>query len=254
MPDLSIRSGNVQQVSHGPHGAMVAALPEAMPLAHSIGATAADESVPSFGILGMEHMMLGWDHLLFIAGVVLLAGTIGRAAKLISLFVAGHSLTLIVATLVGWRLDATLVDVTIALSIVFVGVVGLRLRPERWTAIGASIFAFGLVHGLGLSTRLQALGLPEEGLLARVIAFNVGVELGQLLAIASMVAAVELARRARIDTPSVRRGAYGGLVIAGLIAAAVLSFTALSPQPQDSRASQKPAAAARTPSTTDTSR
>ena len=68
--------------------------------------------------LGIEHMLLGWDHLLFITGVVVLSGNLRRAAKLITLFVAVHSLTLLVATLAGWKLDATLVDVVIALSLV----------------------------------------------------------------------------------------------------------------------------------------
>jgi len=75
--------------------------------AHGIHGSAASLSTLEFVPLGIEHMLLGWDYLLFIVGVVLLAGKMGRAAKLISLFVAGHSLTLIVATLVGWQLDAT---------------------------------------------------------------------------------------------------------------------------------------------------
>lgn len=67
---------------------------------------------------GFLHMATGWDHLLFIVGVVLVAGGLGMAAKLISLFVAGHSATLLVATLAGWKLDPTAVDVVIALSVV----------------------------------------------------------------------------------------------------------------------------------------
>ncbi|WP_309235798.1 HupE/UreJ family protein [Amycolatopsis sp. SID8362] len=138
--------------------------------AHGISGSAADKNTLEFIPLGIEHMLLGWDHLLFIAGIVLLAGELRRAAKLISVFVLGHSTTLIAGTLAGWRVDATVVDIVIALSLVFVGVVG-------WFGLG--VFAFGLVHGLGLSTRLQDLGLPEDGLFGRVIAFNVGVEIGQ---------------------------------------------------------------------------
>jgi hydrogenase/urease accessory protein HupE len=74
---------------------------------------------------GFLHMATGWDHLLFILGVVLIAGSVGTAAKLISLFVAGHSITLLIATLAGWQLDPTLVDVVIALSVVYVGVRGI---------------------------------------------------------------------------------------------------------------------------------
>lgn len=192
-------------------------------LAHGLHGSARELTAWEFLPLGIEHMLLGWDHLLFIVGIVLLAGRMGRAAKLISLFVAGHSLTLIVATLAGWRLDATLVDVVIALSVVYVGIQGLRGQPERWTATGAVVLAFGLVHGLGLSTRLQALGLPEDGVLWRVIAFNVGVEIGQLAALTVIVAVGTLVARS-LRRPPVRRLAFGSLAAAGLVAAAVLSL------------------------------
>jgi hydrogenase/urease accessory protein HupE len=128
--------------------------------------------------IGFWHMVGGWDHLLFILGVVLIAGALKPAAKMISLFVLGHSLTLIVATVAGWKLNATVVDVVIALSLVYVGIQGLVGRPDDFRLMGAIVFAFGLVHGLGLSTRLQDLGLPESGVVIRVILFNVGVEVG----------------------------------------------------------------------------
>ncbi len=75
-------------------------------------------------------MVGGWDHLLFIAGVVLLAGQLFRAAKLVSLFVAGHSLTLLIATLAGWRFNPELVDVLIALSLAYIGWRILAGRPS----------------------------------------------------------------------------------------------------------------------------
>src|ERR687893_886488 len=81
--------------------------------------------------LGFWHMVAGWDHLLFITGVVLLAGNVRTAAKLITLFVAGHSLTLLVATLAGWQLNATAVDIVIAASLVFIAIVGLYGQPQR---------------------------------------------------------------------------------------------------------------------------
>lgn len=174
---------------------------------------------------GFLHMATGWDHLLFIAGVVLLAGGLGSAAKLISLFVAGHSLTLLVATLAKSQLDPTLVDVVIALSVVYVGVRGARGRPLDLKIDGPIVFAFGLVHGLGLSTRLQDLGLPEGGLVERVLLFNVGVEIGQLTAIAIIVGLGTLiARRLRAKV-TVQRVASAGLIAAGLIAAVVLGLS-----------------------------
>jgi hydrogenase/urease accessory protein HupE len=174
--------------------------------------------------LGFLHMAAGWDHLLFITGVVLLADTVGRAAKLISLFVLGHSITLLLATIAGWQLNATVVDVVIALSVAYVGVQGVRGRPPNWRVTGAVVFAFGLVHGLGLSTRLQDLGLPDEGVVGRVVLFNVGVELGQLAALSVIVGVGTLLVRRIPRSPAVSRVGFGALIAAGLIAAGVLSL------------------------------
>nr|WP_240948207.1 HupE/UreJ family protein [Planosporangium mesophilum] len=168
-------------------GAIAAAVLLGLPgaaFAHGIGGTS--ETASGFVWLGFKHMLAGWDHLLFVAGVVLLAGKAKRAAKLISLFALGHSITLIVATLAHWRVNATLVDIVIVLSLVFVGVVGWFGRPKDWRWFATAVLGFGLVHGLGLSTRLQDLLRPEDGVLARVIAFNVGVEFGQLMAVVGM--------------------------------------------------------------------
>lgn len=175
--------------------------------------------------LGFGHMVGGWDHLLFITGVVLLAGNWRSAAKLVSLFVAGHSLTLLVATIAGWKLNATLVDVVIALSLVYVGVQGIRGRPDNFRVFGAVVFGFGLVHGLGLSTRLQDLGLPESGVVARVLLFNVGVEVGQLVALGIIVGLGTLLARSLRNREQAVRYTLGAIAVSGLIAAAVMSFT-----------------------------
>src|SRR5215217_6192275 len=174
--------------------------------------------------IGFLHMVGGWDHLLFISGVVLIAGSLRSAAKLISIFVAGHSLTLIVATVAGWKLNATFVDVMIALSLVYVGVQGLMGRPENFRLMGAIVFGFGLIHGLGLSTRLQDLGLPESGVLLRVILFNIGVEIGQLTALAIIVGLGTLAVRALKVPRENAHFAYSGLIVAGILAALVMAF------------------------------
>ncbi len=174
--------------------------------------------------LGFGHMVGGWDHLLFIGGIVLLAGGLKLAAKLVSLFVLGHSLTLLVATLAGWKLNATAVDVVIALGLVYVGVQGIRGRPESVRIFGAIVFAFGLVHGLGLSTRLQDLGLPESGLAERVILFNIGVELVQLAALALIVGLGMLFVRIVPERGQAARAAFAGIALSGLLAAAVMSF------------------------------
>lgn len=174
--------------------------------------------------LGFGHMVGGWDHLLFIGGVVLLAGGLKLAAKLISVFVLGHSLTLLIATLAGWKLNATAVDVVIALSLVYVGVQGIRGRPESLRVFGAIVFAFGLVHGLGLSTRLQDLGLPESGVAERVILFNIGVELGQLAALTVIVGLGMLFARWVRERRQAAKAAFAGIALSGLLAAAIMSF------------------------------
>lgn len=155
--------------------------------AHGIGGGASDASVFGFIELGITHMLTGWDHLAFIAGVLLVAQSFGLSVKLISVFVLGHSTTLIAATLLGWQVNADYVDVVIAGSVAFVGCVGILGRPRSWRWFGVVVAGFGLVHGLGLATRFADLGLPEDGRLLKVIAFNLGIEIGQATAILAMV-------------------------------------------------------------------
>lgn len=199
--------------------------------AHGIGDDALGRSVPDFVPIGIEHMLLGWDHLLFIVAVVVLAQAPRRAVKFVSLFAAGHSLTLLLATVAQWRVDPEFVDVIIALSIAFVGVVGVRGEPYNWRWFGAGVFGFGLVHGLGLSTRFQDLGLPEDGRIPRLIAFNIGIEIGQLLAIALVVLTglllLDIAGRRRFARrPEVLRAVNGVVLVVGLVAAGVLGLAA----------------------------
>lgn len=194
--------------------------------AHGIADEAAERSVLGFVPLGIEHMLLGWDHILFIGGVVLLAGEWRPAAKLITVFVIGHSLTLITATLAGWQVDPTFVDVVILLSVVFVGGYGMVGPPRRRSIFGTIVFLFGLVHGLGLATRFQALGVPEDGMLWRVIAFNIGIEIGQLTAIVGVLAVAATASLlfGRDRGPVLRQGAYAAIFAIGTVAAPLLAY------------------------------
>ena len=194
-----------------------------MLFAHGITGRATDLSTFEYVPLGVEHMLLGWDHLLFVLGIVLLAGQQPRAAKLISLFVLGHSLTLIAGTLFEWRISPAFVDGVIALSVVFVAVLGLRGRPQDWTATAAAIFGFGLVHGLGLSTRLQELGIPDEGLLGKTIAFNIGLEIGQLLAVLVMVGVIRTLAPRIPRWDRVKQGTFAAMAVIGTVGAIVLA-------------------------------
>ncbi|NJP30419.1 HupE/UreJ family protein [Micromonospora thermarum] len=190
--------------------------------AHGVGGSS--DTVGGFVWLGTKHMLAGWDHLLFVGGILLLAGGMRRAAKLISLFALGHSATLFTATVADWHVNPVLVDVVVALSLVFVGVVGLRGRPKDWTWFAAAVLAFGLVHGLGLATRLQEVGPPAGGEIPRVLAFNVGVEIGQLIAVVAMFMLGDVLRH---YIPRLRdvRLSHAALVAAGTVAAAVLAIS-----------------------------
>lgn len=197
----------------------------AVAFAHGLGSQDPDRPVGEYIWLGAEHLLAGWDHLLFILGIVLLAGSLWRATKLISLFVLGHSVTLMLSTTQEWTVSTTMVDIVIALSLVFVAAVwrfsGDRIK-DRW--FGAALLAIGLVHGLGLGTRLLELGVSDDDLAWRILAFNLGVELGQAVAVVAFSGALyALARWA----PAVRRGApepaFVCIAAAGIIGTTVIA-------------------------------
>ncbi len=144
------------------------------------------EVARAYGQLGMEHILGGFDHLLFVIGLLFLVGFNRRLVWTITAFTVAHSLTLALSTL-GWiSLRSPPVEATIALSILLV--TGEALNKEqtlsrRWPALVALIF--GLVHGLGFAGALQQIGLPQSHLLPALLTFNLGVELGQLLVVAA---------------------------------------------------------------------
>jgi HupE / UreJ protein len=136
--------------------------------------------------LGAKHMVTGYDHLLFLAGVIFFLHRFRDVALYVSLFAAGHSLTLLLGVLGGIRVNPFAVDAVIGLSVVYKafenigGFQMLRFQIDtRW-----AVFLFGLVHGFGLSTKLQDLQLSADGLVVNMIGFNVGVEIGQFTALA----------------------------------------------------------------------
>jgi hypothetical protein len=129
--------------------------------------------------------------------------------------------TLIGATLMGWRVNPYVVDAVIAVSVIYKGFDNLdgftRALGIRRPNLLLMVAVFGLVHGLGLSTRVQSLALPEIGLVTRLLAFNVGVELGQIVALVVMAWILALAREDSQDFGSFSRRANGGLVLAGTL-------------------------------------
>ena len=173
-------------------------------------------------VLGATHMLTGYDHLLFIFGVIFFLTGFRDILKYITSFTVGHSITLILATMMNISANYYLVDAAIALSVCYKGFENLdgfrkyfgRSSPNLLLVI----FGFGLVHGFGLSTRLQQLPLAAGGLVTRILSFNIGVELGQILALAVMVAIISGWRR----TKSFNR--FAGLSNKGLIATGMLLF------------------------------
>lgn len=158
-----------------------------------------------FLYLGAKHMVTGYDHLAFLAGVIFLLYRLRDVALYASLFALGHSITLLAAVLLGYRANPYIVDAIIGLSVVYKGFENIggfgalrwRLDPRL------AVFAFGLAHGLGLATKLQELQLSREGLAINLIGFNVGVELGQLAALSVMVLLFTLWRSTRSFRPSI---------------------------------------------------
>jgi hypothetical protein len=152
-----------------------------------------------FMYLGAKHMVTGYDHLAFLAGVIFLLYRLRDVALYASLFALGHTITLLGAVLGGWRADAHLVDAVIGLSVVYKGLenvggfkaLGWKFDPRM------AVLGFGLVHGLGLATKVQDLQPSTDGLVANLLAFNLGVELGQLAALSVMVLVFALWRGMR---------------------------------------------------------
>ena len=136
-------------------------------------------------------MVTGYDHLLFLTGVIFFLNTFRDIVKFITVFTIGHSITLIFATYYGIKADEHLIDAVIALSVLYKGFENLG-GFESWFNTKSPnlllmVFLFGFIHGFGLSTRLQSFDMGEGQFLAKIISFNVGVELGQILALIPII-------------------------------------------------------------------
>jgi len=142
--------------------------------------------------LGAKHMVTGYDHLLFLVGVIFFLYRLKDILLYVSLFTVGHSLTLLGGALGGVRANAYLVDAVIGLSIVYKafenmgGFKALGVQPNT----RAAVLIFGLVHGFGLATKLQEYSLSRNGLVTNIVSFNGGVEIGQFLALSGVLLAL----------------------------------------------------------------
>lgn len=168
--------------------------------------------------LGATHMLTGYDHLLFVFGIIFFLTSFRDIVKYITAFTLGHSVTLILATFNQIQLNYFLIDAVIGLSVAYVAFANmdgfrkyLHVEPPNMLAM---IVLFGLVHGFGLSTRLQELPLSSDGLLLNIISFNAGIELGQIAALSVMLALLAGWRKARSFT-AFSVGSNVGLIFAG---------------------------------------
>ena len=151
-----------------------------------------------FLYLGAKHMVTGYDHLLFLFGVVFFLYRLQHIAIYVSLFAIGHSTTMLAGVWFGWNFNAYLIDAIIGLSVVYKALDNLGAY-QRWFGFQpntkAATLIFGFFHGLGLATKLLDYDIAPNGLLPNLIAFNVGVEIGQLIALSMILIVMGFWRR-----------------------------------------------------------
>ena len=159
---------------------------------------AAGVHLVAFTYLGAKHMVTGYDHLLFLLGVVFFLYRLRDVGLYVTLFAVGHSITLLAGVLGDIAVSSYLVDAIIGLSVVYKALDNLGAY-RRWFGVQpdpkAATFIFGLFHGFGLATKIQDFEIAPDGLVANLIAFNVGVEIGQVLALSAILVAMGWWRR-----------------------------------------------------------
>jgi hypothetical protein len=153
-------------------------------------------AIGPFMYLGAKHMVTGYDHLLFLVGVIFFLYRLKDVIQYVSLFTIGHSLTLLAGVLGNIHANAYIIDAIIGVSVAYKafenmgGFERLGFRPNT----RAAVMVFGLFHGFGLATKLQEFALSPNGLVTNIVSFNVGVELGQMLALGAVLIAISFWR------------------------------------------------------------
>lgn len=150
-------------------------------------------AIPSFMYLGAKHMVTGYDHLAFLVGVIFFLYRLKDIVQYVSLFTVGHSITLLAGVLGGFHANPYSVDAIIGFSVVykaFDNIDGFRWFLGFQPNTKIAVLIFGLFHGFGLATKLQELDLAKNGLVTNIVSFNVGVEIGQVLALTAVLIAL----------------------------------------------------------------
>jgi hypothetical protein len=149
--------------------------------------------------VGAKHMLTGYDHLLFLAGVIFFLKGFKDILKFITVFTIGHSIMLIGATYLQIQVNEYIIDAIIALSVFYKGFENLKGFETYFKVKAPSLFImvliFGLIHGMGLSTRLQSFDLGTGQFLLKIISFNIGVELGQIIALIPIIFLINIWRK-----------------------------------------------------------
>jgi hypothetical protein len=165
-----------------------------------------------YAYLGAKHMVTGYDHLLFLFGVIFFLYRLRDVSTYVTLFAFGHSVTLLLGVILGVRVSPFLIDAIIGLSVVYKALdnlgafrVWLGWQPNT----KAATLIFGLFHGFGLATKILEFEMPPAGLIPNLVAFNIGVEIGQILGLSAILIAMGYWRR----TASFARHAYAANVV-----------------------------------------
>lgn len=152
----------------------------------------------AFMYIGAKHMITGYDHLLFLLGVIFFLFKPKDIILYVSMFTVGHSLTLLFGVMADIQVNAYIIDAIIGLSVVYKGfenLGGFKTVFGRSFNTRAAVLIFGLFHGFGLATKIQELTLSQDGLFVNLIAFNIGVEIGQILALIMIVLLLNIWRK-----------------------------------------------------------
>lgn len=165
-----------------------------------------------FMYLGAKHMVTGYDHILFLLGVVFFLYRMKEVGLYVSLFALGHSTTMLLGVWFGWGVNAYVVDAIIGLSVVYKALDNLGAY-QRWFGFQPNTklatLIFGFFHGTGLATKILDYDIAQDGLLPNLLAFNVGVEIGQIMALAMILIVMGYWRR----SPAFLRQAYTANVV-----------------------------------------
>ena len=181
----------------------------------------ADASLMDFVYFGAEHMVTGYDHILFLIGVLFFLTNYFDIFKFITAFTIAHCITLVFATFYAITANAYLVDAVIAFSVIYKGFENLD-GFKKWFSINAPnlilmVFVFGLIHGFGLSTKLQEVAV-ESNInlsLSQILSFNIGVELGQIIVLVMVFPLLTIVRGKFFD--KISRISNWGLIVAGIL-------------------------------------